>query len=420
MEKKNVSKKKNKKDPAQDKLRLSDGLIVGDGALLLDIFQNFPDIIHSVNSEGRIVFTNKKATELLGYSHEELIGKLVYECYADEIQDLVKAGFAELKKTGFKERVESWLKTKDGTIIPVEIRSLSLYDKDRKFVKTFSIIRDMREMNKLRSQIVQQGKLAAIGELASGIMHDIRNPLAIVSSYNNLFHRFLEAIPQQALVKRDDALRGASKQIKKQDLIKGDDHNSMGWFLTQKDFYQLQNCQKAIAKAEQRIERLTRHLQRFVHEEDEKVEDFLLSSVLEDALLMSETKLRDSGAELSNQIKGLDAMLRARPHQLEQVLINVLINAADAVAKSAKKLISISLTEETNKATISITDTGSGIKKEDLPYIFDTFFTTKPQGEGTGLGLSICQRIIKQEGGEIEISSKENVGTQVRIILPCL
>ena len=151
------------------------------------IVEHFPDIIHSVDANGTIVSTNAFASDLLGYTQEELIGKSVYDIYPPDIKKSVSKGFEELKKEGFKDRIESKLISRSGEIIDVEIRSLSLYNKNGKFIRTFSIIRDMREINFLKEQLVQQGKLAALGELAAGIMHDIRNPLTVINSYNNTF-----------------------------------------------------------------------------------------------------------------------------------------------------------------------------------------------------------------------------------------
>lgn len=137
--------------------------------ILLD---NFPDIIHSVDDDGNIVFTNRRAESLLGYTRDELLSMNVRSIYSDEVLKKVDKGFNELKKKG-DYSVESVLKAKDGTPIPVEIRSFSIYDDDGNFLRTFSILRDIRPIKELQNSLVHAGRLAAIGEMASGVAHDI-------------------------------------------------------------------------------------------------------------------------------------------------------------------------------------------------------------------------------------------------------
>jgi two-component system sensor histidine kinase HydH len=143
------------------------------------IIENFPDIIHSLDNEGNIIMTNKKAESLLGYPQEEMLGMNISQIYADEILEDVEKGFESLKKTGEKS-VESALKDRYGNLIPVEIRSFSIYDDDGKFIRTFSILRDIRKVKGLQEGLIHAERLAAIGELATGIVHDINNPLTYI------------------------------------------------------------------------------------------------------------------------------------------------------------------------------------------------------------------------------------------------
>lgn len=378
MKKTGLPKKISKKS-VEVKLKLSPGLSYDDSKDIFEqLFQSFPDIIHSVNTKGLIVSTNQRAVELLGYSRDELVGKNIFDLYSDDIKAQVMKGFKELKKEGIKERIESKLKTKDGSIIPVEIRSFSLYDQNNNFVKTFSILRDMRELNNLKSQVIQQSKLAAIGELASGIMHDIRNPLSIISSYNSLL---TEAI-------------------------------------TKKDVKTLEKCQKSIEKAAKRIERITAHLRRFTRQELETPEMFLLSNILEDSLLMVEGRIKDTDTNIDNQLRTSIVTLVGRPNQLEQVFINILSNACDAMTKTETRELIISAEETADSVSVSFKDTGVGIKEKDLEHIFETFYTTKAKDEGTGLGLSICSRIMKQEGGKILVKSQFGKGSEFIVVIP--
>ncbi|MDB2447254.1 ATP-binding protein [bacterium] len=360
-------------------LQLSSALGSIKGNIFEQIVEHFPDIIHSVDAKGVIVSTNAFASELLGYAEDELVGKSIYDIYPKEIGAKVKKGFEQLKKEGFKDGIESKLISKTGEIIDVEIRSLSLYDDDGKFIRTFSIIRDMRQINFLKGQLIQQSKLAAIGELAAGIMHDVRNPLTVINSYNNSF------------------LKGAIESGDTKLMLK---------------------CQAAVQKAAERIQRLSDHMRNFSRSETEPLVEIDLDELLNDCLLMLETKIKYTGANFKNGVKGQEIKFFCHPNRLEQVIINLLSNACDAIESSRTKFVIIGAEEHGNNITIKIADSGPGISEENKPKIFESFFTTKPKGKGTGLGLSISQGIIYELGGAITLTSQEGEGAEFTISIP--
>lgn len=343
------------------------------------IVEHFPDIIHSVDPDGKIVSTNAFATKLLGYKKSELIGKSIYDIYSKEIADQVKQGFEDLKKSGFKDSVESKLVSKSGEVIDVEIRSLSLYDQNRKFIRTFSIIRDLRETNHLKNQLIQHGKLAAIGELAAGIMHDIRNPLTVINAYNNSFLK--------------DAIEAGDKEL-------------------------MLKCQAAIEKATVRIQRLSDHMRNFARSEKDPLSKVDLGDIVNDCLLMLESKIITTGANLVNNVSGKNMMFSCFPNRLEQVVLNLLSNACDAVENSRYKTVTINAEESHNNITIVVSDEGPGISPENQSKIFESFYTTKEKGRGTGLGLSISQGIIYELGGAITLKSEEGKGAHFTISIP--
>lgn len=348
--------------------------------LFEEIFYQFPDIIQSVDDDGKIVSFNAKAMELLGYTADELMGMSVFDLYAPEVREDLRRGFTELKLKGQKEGVQSKVITKNKQIIDVEVRSLSLYDSEGKFVKTLSILRDMRELNALRSSLMQQSKLAAIGELASGIMHDIRNPLSIIMTYNEMI---------------EDSL-------------------------SEPNLSSIKNASQKIEKASSRIERLTKHLREFVRLEADEPASFTIKELIDECLLMVESRIAASGVKLiNNEVHLITKKIIGRPNRLEQVFINLIGNACDAcLKKNGPKEVYILAKEIDGAVEISIKDTGSGIKQEDLPSIFDAFFTTKPKGQGTGLGLSISKGIIHDQGGSINVSSVYGEGACFTVQLP--
>ena len=354
-----------------------------EGSLSSSIFEqiveSFPDIIHSVDNEGRIISTNRAAEDLLGYSKSEMLGMSVFDIYPKHIASKVKAGFQQLKVDGFKSRIESQLLSKSGEIIDVEIRSLSLYDERGEFAQTFSIIRDIRQLNDLKHQLVQSSKLAAIGELAAGIMHDIRNPLTVISNYNNLFLK--EAIERN-------------------------------------DVPMMTKCQTSIEKASGRIQRLSDHLRTYSRNEVEGSVDMDLAALIDDSLMMVEAKIKGCGITLENHIKKSKFNIFLAPNRMEQVLVNLISNACDAMESEAVRVLTLSAEQKDHQTIVAISDTGKGISKANLERIFESFYTTKEKGKGTGLGLSIAQSIIYEQGGAITVTSDEGKGTTFFVAIP--
>ncbi len=343
------------------------------------IVENFPDIIHSVDNQGFIISTNKAAENLLGYSKKELVGKSIFEIYPENLSKNVKAGFQKLKNDGFNSHIESKLLAKSGEIIDVEIRSFSLYDEEGKFSRTFSIIRDMRELNALKGQLIQSSKLAAVGQMAAGIMHDIRNPLTVISNYNN-------TILKSAIEKGDVTLQ--------------------------------RKCQSSIERAAARIQKLSDHLHSYSRNEKEEATEIDLSLFLDDCILMVESKIQGAHVTLENRIKGKELKIVLSPNRMEQVIVNLISNACDAMEACPVRKLILNAELDSNNLVLSISDTGMGISKENLEHIFDSFYTTKPKGKGTGLGLSIARSIVEDQGGSIVVQSELGLGTEFRITLP--
>lgn len=352
--------------------------------ILLD---NFPDMIHSIDDQGNIVYTNRTASTLLGYSGDELAKMNIREIYAEEVLPALEMGFKDLKQKGDK-RVESILKAKNGSKIPVEIRSFSIYDDDGMFIRTFSILRDIREIKELQNSLVHAGRLAAIGELSSGVAHDINNPLTVILLSNEMMLREL---------KRDHA--NPEKMMEKVSSHASDIH-----------------------RASKSIQKLVDHLRTFSRGMAEQYETVDLYQVLADALFITNNKILKNCIALENSVKQGELFVNGMPNQLEQVLVNIINNACDAMSDTDKKQLSIraSSSEWNNMPcwSIEIADTGKGIPEDIQEDIFHSFFTTKEKGKGTGLGLSISRGIIRDHKGEIYIKSKVGEGSSFFVLLP--
>lgn len=353
--------------------------------ILLD---QFPDMIHSVDSQGQIVYANRTAEKLLGYAADELLGMNIRQLYADEILPALEKGFKELKRTGEK-RVESILKAKDGTRIPVEIRSFGIYDDAGGFIRTFSISRDMREIKRLQNSLVHAGRLAAIGETASGVAHDINNPLTVILLANEMLGNELQ--------RHAAALPGETNE-------------------------RLTSISQNIQRASRSILKLSEHLRNFSRGMAEQYQTVDLFDAIADALFITDNKIKTCGVTVHNRVHKTRHLVWGCPNQIEQVFVNLIANACDAMEEQPCRELRIEAQPATHDGRAAwqcaVADTGPGISPEHQAEIFESFFTTKPVGKGTGLGLSISRSIVNDHQGELTVRTAPGQGATFMVLLP--
>jgi signal transduction histidine kinase len=243
-----------------------------------------------------------------------------------------------------------------------------------------------RELAELRRQLITSARLAAVGELAAGIAHEINNPLAFVRSNLSQLEsiwkelRLLPAAPEHAKLLQDvDALFEES--------IEGVD----------------------------RAAEIVRSVKTFAHAGSAAREPTDLRPLLDDVLRVASGQLRSR----VNVLREYDPHLlqvTCAPQQLRQVFLNLVVNAAQAVDAGGHVLVATR--QDGDQAIVSVGDDGCGISPDVIDRIFDPFFTTKPVGEGTGLGLGIAHQIVSSHGGSIEVESAPGRGTVFRVRLP--
>lgn len=240
-----------------------------------------------------------------------------------------------------------------------------------------------REKHMMNEQVVETGKLASVGELAAGIAHEINNPVAIM-------------VEEAGWIG---------------DLLEEEDF---------KDGTNLKEFRRALAQINtqgKRCKEITHKLLSFARKTDERVQELDLDEVIEDIVALSAQRAKYSNVVVKRNIENNLPKVRLSQAELQQVLLNLINNALDAMEKQGGSL-DIRGREEEGNLVIELADNGPGIPAANLGRIFDPFFTTKPVGKGTGLGLSICYGIVKKLGGEIEVSSTVGVGTTFRIKMP--
>lgn len=235
--------------------------------------------------------------------------------------------------------------------------------------------RELKELDKAKTeQLIQTRKLAFIGHFASGVAHEINNPLGGILNCT----RMLLSSP---------AVKGERRQYL-----------------------------ELILKGLIRIEDIIRQLLTFSHQRRFEPQLTDVHAVLQAALTFTEYRVREQRVEIKKAWSFSVPQIIAEPSQLQQVFMNIIKNALDAMPHGGE--LRIETGKKNEHILIAFADTGGGIKKEDISRIFDPFFTTKEVGEGIGLGLSVSYGIIQQHEGSIRVESKEGAGTTITIVLP--
>jgi two-component system, NtrC family, sensor kinase len=238
------------------------------------------------------------------------------------------------------------------------------------------------EKELMNKQIVETGKLATIGELAAGIAHEINNPVAIMVEEAGWIQDLLD----EGIEKNDN----------------------------------MQEFRRALAQIETqgiRCKEITHKLLSFARKTDSRVQSLQLNDLVEEVISLSSQKSRYASVDVNIELDPELPAIQASATEMQQVLMNIVNNAIDAMEKTGGQL-DIRTKSEDDWVTIVIKDNGPGIPESNLNRIFDPFFTTKPVGKGTGLGLSICYGIVQKMGGNIHVESQVDVGSQFSIVLP--
>jgi two-component system NtrC family sensor kinase len=239
------------------------------------------------------------------------------------------------------------------------------------------------ERIKMGEQVIEAGKLASIGELAAGIAHEVNNPVAIMVEEAGWIGDLLEEEEFQDIDNLKEFQR-ALAQIKAQGI---------------------------------RCKQITHKLLSFARKTHSQLTDLQLNELIEDVVGLSERTARYSNVKIETELDRNIPLITASPSEIQQVLLNLINNAIDAVGKDGGT-IKLSTHMDNGNAVIDVSDSGCGIPEAHLQRIFDPFFTTKPVGKGTGLGLSICYGIIEKIGGTITVKSAPGKGTSFIVRFP--
>jgi PAS domain S-box-containing protein len=362
---------------------------------LENILESSADGIITTNQKGTITYVNRGLEEILQDKKEKLIGSHVSFFYLDGIAEARKI-MNILRRDQKFINYEMIMIDKSGREIPINTSAALLKNFKGEIIGTVGIFKDMTEKKRLEAKLrkaeaslIQSAKMRELGDLVSGVAHEINNPL--MASQTILF-RLKEDYQQQ----------------------KNYSHKKVIEFVD------------LIGRCNDRIATIVNHLREFSRETEMKFEALDIRIPLNNSLLINGQMLLDHHIEVTKDFSGELPKVMGSAPQLEQVFLNIISNARDALdlQHSDKELIIRSFYRVKNgtpgEIIISFTDTGPGIPPEIKYKIFDPFFSTKAVGSGTGLGLSICYGIVEKHAGRIEVDSEIGKGATFRVILPAI
>ena len=354
------------------------------GSFAAPILASLRDGVALATPDGRIRFANPGLAALLDLPLAEL---------SDQPLERFLAG-APLAPLRELSEVECELSGGARGPVPVALSSSLLRDRRGMLIGVVLVIRDLREVVGLRTRLLTSARLAAVGQLAAGIAHEINNPLAYIGAN-------LRTLREQWLALAASSQgRGAAPEGEKLAL---DDLLEEGVAMLEES---LEGVDRTAA--------IVRDVRVFSHGGSEAKERLDPNELVERALRVAEPHVRRR-AVVERVYEDVPAVVGSR-RELEQVLLNLLINAAQAI--EGVGTVRVATSRCGDEVEIAVSDTGCGIPVEVMERIFDPFFTTKPVGEGTGLGLSISYEIVRRHGGRILVDSVVGRGTEVRVRLP--
>ncbi len=340
------------------------------------IFDNAPDAIIVTDANNIVQFWNRRAEEHSGYKADEIVGMSAEIFVPPELSEEARRLRREVRKKGYIQGYETERMMKDGSRVPQELTIAALKDENGQVVGFTTIARDISERKRLEQEkaeaqerLIRAERLASIGQVASSVAHELRQPLSVIN--NSAYFIGLQ-------------LPDAAEKVKK--------HLSI--------------LEREVATAD----RIISDLLDSAKPVKLRLEPADLNSVVEQALSRAQLP---QGVEVTTDLRELPQVM-ADTEALERVFLNIILNAAQAMPNGGRVLINSDV--EDSSVMVKFQDGGSGIAEEDLSKIFEPMFTTKARG--VGLGLTICKSIVEALQGTIDIQSQLGHGTTVTIKLP--
>ena len=354
---------------------------------LENIMESSVDGIVTTDLKGKVTYMNRAMEEIIQFQRNEVFGTHIAQFYVKGIQE-ARHIMDLLRKSEKAQNYEMELKSKTGNVIAIVTSIFLLRDGDNRIIGTAGIFKNITEQQRLEAELktaqanlVEASKMRALGELVAGVAHELNNPLmASQTILHVIFNNLHENCPNQERL-------------------------------------------ELIRRCNDRIQKIVEHLREFSRQEQPKFQKFDINQPINNALLITGQQLLDHNISVVKRLaEGLPEIL-GDSNQLEQVFLNLITNAMDAMdlIEGQKELTigsELGKDKMLSSVAVSIKDTGAGIPPENLDKVFEPFFSTKPVGRGTGLGLSLSYGIIEAHRGKLEFKSQTGKGTEVKVILP--
>lgn len=356
-------------------------------SFLSNIIKSSADGIVVANLQGEVLIYNEAAERILGYSADELIGKpgSIFKIGSREFakENMRRMRSGDYGPPGKLSSTRATLVTKDGEEVPVNFSAAIISEGGRE-IGTVGIFSDLREhlqmrkeLEETRMQLMQSEKTASIGRLAAGIAHEINNPLSGILIFADILMK---------------------------DLAEQDEHQARD---LQEIINQTMRCKEIVAR-----------LLEFSRQSAGQRFDTDINTVVTRSVELLSHQALFHNIEFVKDLQPYIPPMTCDPGQLQQVFINLILNAGTAMNGRGKITITSRFDQASDMVTLEFADTGPGIPVEIMSRIFDPFFTTKGPGEGTGLGLSVAYGIIQQHGGNISVANSPSGGAVFTVVLP--
>jgi PAS domain S-box-containing protein len=353
------------------------------------IVQDLSSGIITIDLSGRIIFLNRSAAKTLHFTVDDVLQKPLMDLCSDDhhTHQLIHQMIAERKSM---EGNEIYLKTGDSRVIRVGFSAMPLNDMENQHEGMLIVFRDLTEVLAMRQQIDRMDRLATMGELSAGIAHEIRNPLAGIKT---------------------------SAQVLQESFEENDFRNQL------------------VTRIVREIDRSNNLLQQFFNFAKPKKAHksyFDVELIIDSVYLLLAPRFKKKNIRFEKKFAELNERVYVDESQIEQIVLNLFLNALDAMAAHDEGTLTVQtrlatmpiqllkkgemVNENLPAVEVTIRDTGEGIDLKNIEKVFNPFFTTK--SEGLGLGLSICNRLVNENGGKIEVNSVKKQGTEFRLMLP--
>ncbi|MEK6410563.1 MAG: ATP-binding protein [Acidobacteriota bacterium] len=348
------------------------------------IIDSLPVSLYVVDRDMRIVAWNRnREVGGLGINREQVLGRNVFQVLVRQPRRKLENEFVDVFRSGEMVHMEqeSWF---DGQKKTWKISKIPMRVDNAEVTHVITVGEDITEQKKMNEAVIHAEKLASIGRLAAGVVHEINNPLATIAACS------------EALTARVEDVEDATL------------HQDFGEYL------------QIIRDEAFRCKTITNSLLEFSHQRQAEKLAGDINQIIEQTLQLIRHHPKLGKMRIIRELDNSLPPVYVNEGQMKQIFIALMSNAFDALEADGSMTIRThwSDSETERLICVELSDTGCGIPAQHLPRIFDPFFTTKPLGRGTGLGLSVCYGIVSEHGGRIEVDSTEGVGTTFRLLMP--